>query len=39
MGMELKVLSAVEDVNQAQKLRLSEKLRDALGDDLDGMRC
>jgi UDPglucose 6-dehydrogenase len=36
--MELKVLSAVEDVNQAQKLRLSEKLRDALGDDLNGMR-
>jgi UDPglucose 6-dehydrogenase len=38
MGMELKVLSSVEDVNQAQKLRLSEKLRDALGDDLHGMR-
>jgi len=38
MGMELKVLSSVEDVNQSQKLRLSEKLRDALGDDLTGMR-
>jgi UDPglucose 6-dehydrogenase len=38
MGMELKVLSAVEDVNYSQKLRLSEKLRDALGDDLTGMR-
>jgi len=38
MGMELKVLSAVEDVNQAQKLRLSEKLRDAVGDDLTGIR-
>ena len=37
MGMELKVLSAVEEVNHAQKLRLSEKLRDALGDDLAGM--
>jgi UDPglucose 6-dehydrogenase len=38
MGMELKVLSSVEEVNDAQKLRLSEKLRDALGDDLTGMR-
>lgn len=38
MGMELKVLTAVEEVNQAQKLRLGEKLRDALGDDLVGMR-
>ena len=38
MGMELKVLSAVEEVNHAQKLRLGEKLRDALGDDLAGMR-
>ncbi|HEX6574031.1 MAG TPA: UDP-glucose/GDP-mannose dehydrogenase family protein [Gemmatimonadaceae bacterium] len=38
MGMELKVLSAVEDVNGSQKLRLGEKLRDALGDDLTGMR-
>ncbi len=38
MGMELKVLSAVEDVNQNQKLRLGEKLRNALGDDLSGLR-
>jgi UDPglucose 6-dehydrogenase len=38
MGMELKVLGAVEDVNENQKLRLGEKLRDALGDDLTGMR-
>ena len=37
MGMDLQVLSAVEDVNQKQKLRLGEKLRDALGDDLTGM--
>ena len=36
MGMELKVLEAVEDVNEAQKMRLGEKLRDALGDDLTG---
>lgn len=36
MGMELKVLSAVEKVNEGQKLRLSDKLRDALGDDLTG---
>ena len=38
MGMELKVLGAVEDVNENQKLRLGEKLRDALGDDLTGSR-
>jgi UDPglucose 6-dehydrogenase len=38
MGMEMKVLSSVEEVNEAQKLRLSEKLRDALGDDLTGVR-
>jgi UDPglucose 6-dehydrogenase len=38
MGMEMKVLTSVEEVNQAQKLRLSEKLRDALGDDLTGVR-
>jgi len=38
IGMDLKVLSAVEDVNQGQKLRLGEKLRDVLGDDLAGMR-
>lgn len=37
MGMELKVLDAVEEVNETQKLRLSEKLRDAVGDDLTGM--
>ena len=36
MGMELKVLEAVEDVNETQKMRLGEKLRDALGDDLTG---
>jgi UDPglucose 6-dehydrogenase len=36
--MELKVLSAVEDVNGAQKNRLGEKLRDAIGDDLNGVR-
>jgi UDPglucose 6-dehydrogenase len=36
MGMDLKVLGAVEEVNEAQKLRLSEKLRDTLGDDLSG---
>lgn len=38
MGMELKVLSAVEDVNQGQKLRLAQKLRQTLGDDLSGLR-
>jgi len=38
MGMELKVLTSVEEVNHGQKLRLSEKLRDAIGDDLNGMR-
>ena len=37
MGMELQVLSAVEEVNGKQKLRLGEKLREALGDDLSGM--
>jgi UDPglucose 6-dehydrogenase len=36
MGMDLKVLGAVEEVNEAQKLRLSEKLRDTLGDNLSG---
>jgi UDPglucose 6-dehydrogenase len=36
MGMELKVLGAVEEVNETQKMRLGEKLRDALGDDLAG---
>jgi len=38
MGMELKVLGSVEEVNYDQKLRLGEKLRDAIGDDLTGMR-
>ena len=38
MGMDLRVLGAVEDVNDAQKLRLAEKLRDTIGDDLSGMR-
>ena len=37
IGMEMKVLGAVEDVNGNQKLRLGEKLREALGDDLRGM--
>jgi UDPglucose 6-dehydrogenase len=37
MGMDLQVLSAVEDVNQRQKLRLGEKVREAIGDDLAGM--
>ena len=36
MGMELKVLGSVEEVNDAQKQRLADKLRDALGDDLAG---
>ena len=38
MGMELQVLTAVEEVNQRQKVRLAAKLREALGDDLSGMR-
>ena len=38
MGMDLRVLGAVEDVNETQKLRLGEKLREVLGDDLSGMR-
>ena len=37
IGMEMKVLGAVEDVNSNQKLRLGEKLREALGDNLRGM--
>ncbi|MEO5903971.1 MAG: UDP-glucose/GDP-mannose dehydrogenase family protein [Gemmatimonadaceae bacterium] len=37
IGMEMKVLGAVEDVNQGQKLRLGEKLREAIGGDLRGM--
>jgi UDPglucose 6-dehydrogenase len=36
IGMEMKVLGAVQDVNESQKLRLGEKLREALGDDLRG---
>ncbi|MEO8193654.1 MAG: UDP-glucose/GDP-mannose dehydrogenase family protein [Gemmatimonadales bacterium] len=38
IGMELKVLGAVEDVNEGQKQRLGEKLREAVGDDLTGLR-
>ena len=38
MGMELKVLTSVEEVNHEQKQRLGAKLRDALGDDLTGIR-
>jgi len=37
IGMEMKVLGAVEDVNQSQKLRLGEKVREAVGDNLRGM--
>lgn len=37
MGMELKVLDSVEEVNEAQKQRLGQKLRDAVGDDLNGL--
>src|SRR5688572_712910 len=37
MGMDLRILGAVEQVNQTQKLRLGEKLRNALGDDLTGI--
>ena len=37
MGLDLKILNAVEDVNEVQKYRLGEKLRQALGDDLSGM--
>lgn len=35
--MDLRILGAVEQVNQTQKLRLGEKLRNALGDDLTGI--
>jgi UDPglucose 6-dehydrogenase len=38
MGMDLQVLSSVEEVNERQKLRLGEKVREAIGDDLSGMR-
>jgi UDPglucose 6-dehydrogenase len=37
MGMDLQVLSSVEEVNERQKLRLGEKVREALGDALAGM--
>jgi UDPglucose 6-dehydrogenase len=37
IGMEMKVLGAVEEVNYTQKQRLGEKLREALGDNLSGM--
>jgi UDPglucose 6-dehydrogenase len=37
MGVDLDVLGAVEQVNERQKLRLAEKLRQALGDDLSGV--
>ncbi len=37
IGMEMKVLGAVEDVNYNQKQRLGEKLCEALGDNLVGM--
>jgi UDPglucose 6-dehydrogenase len=36
MGMGLQVLAAVDEVNERQKLRLAEKLRHALGNDLSG---
>jgi UDPglucose 6-dehydrogenase len=36
IGMEMKVLGAVEEVNHTQKQRLGEKLREALGDNLSG---
>jgi len=38
MGMDLQVLTAVEEVNERQKVRLGAKLREALGRDLSGMR-
>jgi len=38
MGIDLQVLTAVEEVNERQKIRLGAKLREALGDDLSGMR-
>ena len=37
IGMDLQILAAVEEVNQKQKLRLGDKVREALGDDLSGM--
>lgn len=38
MGIDLQVLSAVEGVNERQKARLGAKLREALGDNLSGVR-
>jgi UDPglucose 6-dehydrogenase len=37
MGMELQILSAVDDVNARQKRKLGEKLREAIGENLRGM--
>ena len=37
MGMHLEILTAVEEVNERQKLRLCEKIREALGQNLSGM--
>jgi UDPglucose 6-dehydrogenase len=37
MGMDLQILTAVEQVNERQKLRLAEKLREAIGEDLSGI--
>ena len=38
MGMELQILAAVEEVNERQKLRLGEKIREAIGGNLSGRR-
>ena len=37
IGMDLQILAAVEEVNEKQKLRLGDKVREALGDDLSGV--
>jgi UDPglucose 6-dehydrogenase len=37
-GMTLRILAAVEDVNERQKNRLLEKISARFGDDLSGMR-
>jgi UDPglucose 6-dehydrogenase len=37
-GMKLRILEAVEDVNERQKNRLLEKISARFGDDLSGMR-
>src|SRR6478672_3994743 len=37
MGMDLQILTAVEQVNERQKLRLAQKIREALGEDLSGI--